>query len=103
MKVLADDSTQKALGCGILENSLNDINPRIDIMTDARHGWRKNSKDTNVVCIGLKTHRVLKAIHGTRLEEIFAQKHEIYETRKIYEYFESCDTSEFNVTTGTCL
>ena len=60
-------------------------------MTDARHGWRKNSKDTNVVCIGLKTHRVLKAIHGTRLEEIFAQKHEIYETRKIYEYFESCE------------
>ena len=60
-------------------------------MTDARYGWRKNSKDTNVVCIGLKTHRVLKAIHVTRQEETCAQKHEIYRTRKIYEYFESCE------------
>lgn len=26
----------------------------IDIMTDARHGWRKNAKDTSVVAIGEK-------------------------------------------------
>ena len=59
-------------------------------MTEARHGWRKNSKDTNVVCIGLKNYCVLKAIHFTRQEETCAQKHEMYGTRKIYEYFESC-------------
>jgi hypothetical protein len=26
----------------------------IDIMTDARHGWHKNAKDTSVVAIGEK-------------------------------------------------
>ena len=26
----------------------------IEIMTDARHGWRKNAKDTSVVAIGEK-------------------------------------------------
>ena len=89
-KVLVDDSTQEALRCEMLDNTLDDINPRTD-MTDARRGWRMNSKDTNVMCIGLKTHRVLKAIHVTRQEETCAQKHEIYGTRKIYEYFESCE------------
>jgi hypothetical protein len=27
---------------------------KIDIMTDARHGWHKNAKDTSVVAIGEK-------------------------------------------------
>ena len=26
----------------------------IDIMTDARHGWRKNAKDSSIVTIGEK-------------------------------------------------
>jgi hypothetical protein len=28
----------------------------IDIMTDARHGWHKNAKDTSVVAIGENKH-----------------------------------------------
>lgn len=31
----------------------------VNIMTDAKHGWRKNAKDTSVVAIGEKTHKVL--------------------------------------------
>jgi hypothetical protein len=28
----------------------------IDIMTDARHGWHNNAKDTSVVAIGENKH-----------------------------------------------
>jgi diacylglycerol kinase len=42
----------------------------IDIMTDARHGWRKNAKDTSVVAIGEKTHKVLCKVP----DEIFVKE-----------------------------
>ncbi|KAK3108748.1 hypothetical protein FSP39_014764 [Pinctada imbricata] len=29
----------------------------VDIMTDARHGWRKNAKDSTIVALGDKTHK----------------------------------------------
>lgn len=32
----------------------------IEIMTDARHGWRKNAKDTSDVAIEEKSHKVPK-------------------------------------------
>jgi uncharacterized protein YdaT len=34
----------------------------INIMTDARHGWRKNSKDTSVVALGEQTHKVMDCV-----------------------------------------
>ncbi|CAC5358969.1 unnamed protein product [Mytilus coruscus] len=37
--------------------SYDELDSKIDIMSDARHGWRKNAKDTSVVCIGEKTHK----------------------------------------------
>ncbi|CAH1782817.1 unnamed protein product, partial [Owenia fusiformis] len=40
----------------------------ITIMTDARHGWRKNAKDCDVVCIGNETHKMLNSVHVTKLE-----------------------------------
>ena len=49
-EVLADHSFRKALQCEIFENSLNDINPRIDIMTDARHGWERIRR-TRMWCV----------------------------------------------------
>jgi hypothetical protein len=35
----------------------------IDILADARHGTRKNSYHTDVVCTGANTHRVLNTVH----------------------------------------
>ncbi len=32
----------------------------ITMMTDARHGWRRNSRQTDVVCMGHHTHKVLR-------------------------------------------
>jgi diacylglycerol kinase len=42
----------------------------IDIMTDARHEWRKNAKDTSVVAIGEKTHKFLKCEHVTKTDDL---------------------------------
>ena len=47
----------------------------IDIMTDARHGHRKNAKDTNGMCLGQATHKVLKDIQVTKDDDHCAQRH----------------------------
>jgi predicted GNAT family N-acyltransferase len=41
----------------------------INIMTDARHGWRKNSKDTSVVALREKTHKVMDCVHVTKTRD----------------------------------
>ena len=61
----------------------------IDIMTDARHGWRKNAKDTSVVDIGEKTHKVLKCQHVTKADDAVSQRHEMKGTSEIYRDFEA--------------
>ena len=65
----------------------------IDIMTDARHGWRKNAKDTSVVVIGEKTHKVLQCQHVTKADDPVSQRHEMKGTSEMYRYFEAKDTS----------
>ncbi|CAC5383144.1 unnamed protein product [Mytilus coruscus] len=48
----------------------------IDMLTDARHGWRKNAKDASIVAIGEKTHKVLSCQHVTKADEVVSQRHE---------------------------
>jgi hypothetical protein len=55
----------------------------IDIMTDARHEWRKNAKDTSVVAIGEKTHKVLKCEHVTKTDDLVTQRHEKIGTERM--------------------
>lgn len=57
----------------------------IEIMTDARHGWRKNAKDTSVVAIGEKTHNVLRCEHVTKRDDPISQRHERIGTERIYQ------------------
>ena len=64
----------------------------IDIMTDARHGWRKNAKDTSVVAIGEQTHKVLKCEHVTKTDDLVTQRHEKIGTQRIYSYMDEHDT-----------
>lgn len=65
----------------------------IDIITDARHGWRKNAQDTSVVAIGERSHKVLNCAHVTKAEDPVSQRHETIGTRKIYEDFDNRDIS----------
>ena len=41
----------------------------INIMTDTRHGCRKNSKDTSVLALGEQTHKVMDCVHITKLQD----------------------------------
>lgn len=61
----------------------------ISILTDARHGCRRNAKDTNVVCIGDSTHKVIREEHVTRTDDQCTQRHELLGTRRLYYYFDS--------------
>lgn len=58
----------------------------INIMSDARHGWRKNAKDTSVVAIGEKSHKVLSCQHVTKSDDVISQRHEKLGTEKIYRH-----------------
>ena len=61
----------------------------IDIMTDARHGWRKNAKDSSIVAIGEKSHKVMNCVHITKTDDVVSQRHEKLGTEKLYAYFDS--------------
>jgi hypothetical protein len=58
----------------------------ISILTDARHGGRRNAKDTNVVFIGHETHKVLKEQHVTKEDDECTQRHELLGIKKLYSY-----------------
>ena len=57
----------------------------ISIITDARHGWRKNSKQTDVPCIGHSTHKFLCDQIITKQDDPVFQRHEGIGTDRIYE------------------
>lgn len=61
----------------------------ISILTDARHGCRRNSKDTNVVCIGSSSHKVIREEHVTKTDDQCSQRHELIGTKRLYQYFDS--------------
>ncbi|CAC5372619.1 unnamed protein product [Mytilus coruscus] len=74
---------------GAVDNAINDEISSYDdldginIMTDARHGWRKNAKDTTVVALGEKTHKVMDCEHVTKSQDKVAQRHERLGTQNI--------------------
>ena len=60
----------------------------ITVMSDARHGWRKNSKDTSVVVIGDKCHKVLAHQLVTKADDPCSQRHETLGTKAVMDQFE---------------
>ena len=50
--------------------------------------WRRNAKDTSVVCIGEITHKVLDHEHITKADDTVSQRHEKLGTQRVYEYLE---------------
>lgn len=55
-------------------------NNGIDIITDARHSTRRNSKYTDVVCIGYDSHKVIEHVVVRREDDSCSQRHELYGT-----------------------
>lgn len=74
----------KSISTALLEEvGMYDELDGIDIITDARHGWRKNAKDTSVVAVGDRSHNVLNCVHVTTAEDPVTQRHEKLGTEKI--------------------
>ena len=70
-------------GCPLRENCVP--YPEMDginILTDVRHGTRRNSRYKDVVCIGAESHRVLRVETVTRADVPCAQKYELLGTKK---------------------
>ena len=72
--------------------STEDLMQGIEIMTDARHGTRKNAKDTDVICLGGLSHKCLWNGHITRAVDPVTQRHEMIGVKQMYQYFDETDT-----------
>mgnify|MGYP001803388271 CR=1 FL=1 len=57
----------------------------MEILTDARHGWRKNARQTDVVCLGNKNKKVVAYDVMTSVDDVCTQRHELLGTKRIYE------------------
>jgi hypothetical protein len=63
----------------------------IDVCTDARHGHRKNAKDTSMIAIGDQSKKVLGHFHVTKARDSCTQRHEKIGVEEFYRYIDSKD------------
>ncbi len=78
----AEQSFQEAVGIEIVESE------GISILTDARHGTRKNSAFSDVIAIGCRTHKVVAAKTVTKKDDQISQRHELFGVKEMYKDFE---------------
>lgn len=80
------DAVDEAVGIAVLKaNSDQDVYHGIDIMTDARHAWRKNAAQSDVIALSCDTKKCIQAVVVTREDESISQRHEMFGIKKIYE------------------
>lgn len=63
----------------------------INIVTDARHCWRKNAKFTDVVCLGKATNKCIQVETVTKSDDPSSQRHELVGVRRLYDYLDEKD------------
>ena len=61
----------------------------ISIITDARHDWRRNAAQSDIVAIGMKSHKVVGMATVRRDDDHVSQRHELIRAKQIYEQFNS--------------
>ncbi len=61
----------------------------IGMTSDARHCWRKNAEYSDIVCLGEKTHKVLRVETISTEDDPISQRHEILGVRRIYDYLDN--------------
>ena len=82
-----DSSCEQAIVEEVAHNA--DLTKGIELLGDARHGWRKNAKDCSVVAMGNNSHKVIACQHVTKQDDHVAQRHETIGTRKILDSLEA--------------
>lgn len=65
----------------------------INIMTDARHGWRRNAAQSDIVALGQIHHRVVGLEVVTRRDDPVSQRHEMKGVELLYKHFDEKDVS----------
>ena len=65
----------------------------INILTDARHGWRRNAAQSDIVALGHSQHRVVGLVTVMRADEPVSQRHEMVGVRKLYDHFDASSVS----------
>ena len=85
IKNVKDDSIESAL----VEESARyeNIENGISIMSDCRHGHRRNANDSDTVLLGVESHKVVHSVHLTKAIDPIPQRHEAVATRQAYEHF----------------
>jgi hypothetical protein len=78
----AQKSQNTALHEGIAMYVASDIDDGINIMSDARHSWRKNAKFTDVAFLGDLIHMVITLETVTRTDHPSSQRHELIGDKK---------------------
>ena len=81
---VAESPTQEAM-----TKESESFSQPIHILTDARHGWRNNACQTDVVCISGKYHRVIDVQTVTSKDDQVVQQHEKMGTIRLYDLFHS--------------
>ena len=94
---IAKESTRDALNEEVAETMLSSQFPEeykgIAIITDARHAWRKNAKNSDIISIGCRTNKVNGYVVVSKSDEVCSQKHELFGVKKLYEHFTSNDVN----------
>jgi hypothetical protein len=89
VNVEKNSSCEIALTEEIGSCDIDEMGEGIDIITDARHSTRRNSRYTDVVCVGFSNGKVLENKVVCRNEDPSAQRHELLGTKAIYNKFDT--------------
>ena len=93
----ANESIEDALNMEIGQAVANVPDPSefsgINIITDARHGTRKNSAYSDVIALGGTTHKVVSAQVISKQDDSISQRHELIGVKKMYQEFDEKNVS----------
>ena len=93
----ANESIEDALNMEIGQAVANVPDPSefsgINIITDARHGTRKNSAYSDVIALGGTTHKVVSAQVISKQDDPISQRHELLGVKKMYQEFDEKNVS----------
>ena len=88
-KISMETALLMEIGQSVANSSDPSQTEGIDIITDARHGTRKNSAFSDVVALGGTTHKVVAVQTVSKKDDPCSQRHELYGVKNIYKSFES--------------
>ena len=88
-KISMETALLMEIGQSVANSSDPSQTERIDIITDVRHGTRKNSAFSDVVALRGTTHKVVAVQTVSKKDDPCSQRHELYGVKNIYKSFES--------------